>query len=69
VEIITMAEVTTPQTDTPKDAQAIGEDRIRMRAYELYQKRKGEAGDAESDWYQAEAEIAAETTAKAGTPK
>jgi hypothetical protein len=39
---------------------AIGEDRIRIRAYELYQKRGEETGDAEGDWYRAEAELRAE---------
>lgn len=41
----------------PPASEAGGIDRIRDRAYELYQKRGGAPGDAESDWYQAEAEI------------
>jgi hypothetical protein len=37
--------------------QSAGEDRIRVRAYELYQKRNGGPGDADDDWYRAEAEL------------
>lgn len=33
------------------------EQRIRIRAYELYEERHGEPGDPVSDWLQAEAEI------------
>jgi hypothetical protein len=44
----------TSQAATRPDAV---EERIRNRAYELYEKRNGEAGDAESDWYRAETEI------------
>lgn len=32
-------------------------DRIRLRAYEIYQARNGAPGDAESDWAQAEREL------------
>jgi hypothetical protein len=45
-------EVPVPQT-TPVSI----EERIRNRAYELYQSRGGAPGDPESDWYQAEAEV------------
>lgn len=45
-----------PATQTPA-SDAAGIDRIRARAYELYEKRGGAPGDPESDWYQAEAEI------------
>ena len=44
-------------TQKPTVQQASGEDGIRIRAYELYEKRKGGPGDAESDWYRAEAEL------------
>lgn len=44
-------------TETKTQTTTIGEDRIRVRAYELYQKRSGAPGDAESDWYRAEAEL------------
>ncbi len=33
------------------------EDRIRARAYELFQHRNGQNGSPESDWCQAEAEV------------
>ena len=39
------------------NSQAAIEERIRIRAYELYEKRNGEGGDPESDWYRAETEI------------
>ncbi|NUQ52985.1 MAG: DUF2934 domain-containing protein [Phycisphaerales bacterium] len=32
-------------------------DRIRLRAYEIYQARNGGPGDAQSDWAQAEREL------------
>lgn len=32
-------------------------DRIRVRAYEIYQARSGAPGDDKSDWCQAEAEL------------
>lgn len=38
------------------------EEKIRQRAYQLYEQRNGEEGDPESDWYQAEAEILAPKT-------
>ena len=33
------------------------EERIRMRAYELYEQRNGAPGDPDDDWYRAESEI------------
>lgn len=36
------------------------EERIRARAYELFQHRNGQNGSPESDWCQAEAEVRAE---------
>jgi DUF2934 family protein len=33
------------------------EERIRIRAYELFEARKGAPSDPVADWYQAEAEI------------
>jgi DUF2934 family protein len=33
------------------------EERIRVRAYELFEARKGAPSDPVADWYQAEAEI------------
>lgn len=40
------------------------QDRIRLRAYEIYEARNGAPGDAEGDWYQAEAEIVGKQVAK-----
>ena len=43
-------EIQTEQTTPP-------EDRIRIRAYELFEQRNREPGHAEEDWFRAEAEI------------
>lgn len=43
--------------DAPEAGQGSMEERIRIRAYELYQSRGGEEGDPDADWYQAEAEL------------
>ncbi|MCA1733278.1 MAG: DUF2934 domain-containing protein [Acidobacteria bacterium] len=47
-----------PAAETPKPQHALSEERIRVRAYELYEKRQGSPGDAETDWFHAEAEFA-----------
>jgi hypothetical protein len=36
---------------------ALNEEAIRRRAYELYESRHGQPGDALGDWYQAENEL------------
>ena len=43
--------------DNVRPRQVGGEEQIRRRAYELYQKRQGNPGDADGDWYRAEAEL------------
>lgn len=43
--------------DVVAPSQGSIEEKIRVRAYQLYESRGGAPGDAESDWYQAEAEI------------
>jgi len=43
--------------DKSRPRQLVGEEQIRLRAYELYQKREGNHGDPESDWFRAEAEL------------
>jgi hypothetical protein len=52
-----VAEPQTVATDAPATQQPVDDQRIRVRAYELYEKRSGVDGDAESDWYSAEAEL------------
>lgn len=56
-----MTETATPlvteETATPATTQPLEVERIRVRAYELYEKRNGGSGDAQSDWYRAEIEI------------
>ena len=44
------------QTELPASELALQE-RIRMRAYELYEQRNGAPGDPDDDWFRAEAEI------------
>ena len=51
------------QTDQPHE---VAEERIRLRAYELFLERSGAAGDAVSDWVRAESEI---REAKSEAPK
>lgn len=46
-----------PKQDVVPASQESIEEKIRNRAYELYESRAGAPGDPESDWYQAEAEI------------
>ena len=53
-------ETTAPTTGAPNDIQ----EQIRLRAYELYEKRGSEDGHELEDWLQAEAE-AAKSTEKA----
>ena len=51
------------ETETPQSQirPLLTEERIRIRAYELYEKRQGNhPGDAETDWYQAVAELESE---------
>ena len=59
-------ETVTETTPAASPQNTGNEDRIRTRAYELYEKRNGAPGDAESDWYRAVAELkdAATETAK-----
>ena len=52
-----MDEPQTAATDSQVTQPPLDDQRIRVRAYELYEKRNGGAGDAESDWYTAEAEL------------
>ncbi len=54
-----------PETPPPIAGRKVGEetiieitpDRIRLRAYEIYQARNGAPGDALADWVQAEHEL------------
>ena len=48
------------QQSRPAEVQLpLNEDRIRSRAYEIYQRRGGLAGTETDDWLQAEAELKA----------
>jgi len=51
----------TPAAESSKTEPSVMEARIRIRAYELFEARKGQSGDAESDWFRAEAEITGKT--------
>ena len=73
----TEAEASTKVTKTAKNgskptvAQVVSEvasaphleERIRIRAYELYLQRSGQGGSPEQDWFQAAAEIYGESVA------
>ena len=52
--------------DNVRPRQVVGEEQIRRRAYELYEKRQGNPGDAEGDWYRAEAELREDTGQRQG---
>ena len=56
-----MARKATPTRSSAQEnvrpPQVVGEEQVRRRAYELYQKRQGGPGDADGDWYRAEAEL------------
>lgn len=52
----------TEETARRQQPQQSSEERIRNRAYQLYEQRGGSGGDAESDWLRAETEIDTETT-------
>lgn len=65
----TAVETAITRTEKPSNSEEITsppqqstEERIRIRAYELYQQRGDEGGDAERDWYQAENEIVTEVS-------
>src|SRR5689334_7010927 len=49
---------------TPHDAASL-EEKIRLRAYELYEQRAGSEGSAFDDWLRAEAEIKRQIAATA----
>jgi hypothetical protein len=51
----------TPAAVSSKTGPPVMEERIRIRAYELFEARMGQSGDAESDWFRAEAEIIEKT--------
>lgn len=55
-------EPTTAEATRKEGTPPLSEDRIRIRAYELFEKRSGAPGDAESDWYRAEAELKSGST-------
>jgi DUF2934 family protein len=59
------------QADQPNDAQKtsaggpVREEKIRIRAYELYLERNCEPGHADDDWLRAESEIVGGTITRA----
>ena len=66
-----MTESTVVQADQPNEAQTtslegpVREEKIRIRAYELYLERNCEAGHADDDWFRAESEIVGGTITQA----
>jgi hypothetical protein len=58
--VVSRAEVREMQQAEPEHVRALSpelEERIRARAYELFEQRGGEHGRAEEDWLRAEQEI------------
>jgi hypothetical protein len=41
---------------TPSDPAESGQEKVRRRAYELYEERRKQEGNAEADWLEAEAQ-------------
>lgn len=56
----------TPPAQGPADEST--EDRIRERAYEIYQARNGAAGDQLEDWLVAEREVRSRAPTQRGAP-
>jgi len=59
-----MSDLRTPKTAGSSTSEHVWkllsdlvERKIRLRAYELYESRRGASGSAEQDWLQAEAEV------------
>lgn len=61
MEAPTESTISTPRTKNGKSGNASAdfdlEAAIRTRAYELYEKRGRQDGQAQNDWFQAEAEL------------
>jgi hypothetical protein len=65
IQVVKMAATTAAKPKKTKEvamAQPV-EEKIRMRAYELYLQRHGQGGSPEQDWFQAAAEIYGESVA------
>ncbi|MBX9738026.1 MAG: DUF2934 domain-containing protein [Phycisphaerales bacterium] len=63
-----MPEASKPKASAPTADVSVRQpsaEHIRARAYEISQARNGEAGNATSDWCQAETELSAASTIKA----
>lgn len=53
-------ETTSPELAQGSQASPVLEEKIRVRAYELYLQRGGTGGSPEQDWLQAKSEISGE---------
>ena len=51
------AEARIPSTMATVTTMIMSDEQVRARAYELYLERSGDSGNAEEDWYRAEAEL------------
>lgn len=60
-----MKKVASPSTVTPTIDPHTREDRIRVRAYELFEERGREEGHDWEDWFRAEQEITGRKTSSA----
>jgi hypothetical protein len=65
IQIVKAAAKTASKTKKTKEValETPVEEKIRMRAYELYLERQGQGGSPEQDWFQAAAEIYGESVA------
>jgi Protein of unknown function (DUF2934) len=65
IQIVKAAAKTTSKTNKTKEValETPVEEKIRLRAYELYLERQGQGGSPEQDWFQAASEIYGESVA------
>ncbi|MGA9567183.1 MAG: DUF2934 domain-containing protein [Candidatus Korobacteraceae bacterium] len=65
IQIVKAAAKTASKPNKTKELtlEMPAEDKIRIRAYELYLQRQGQGGSPEQDWFQAAAEIYGESVA------
>jgi Protein of unknown function (DUF2934) len=65
IQIVKAAAKTAPKAKKTKEValETPVEEKIRIRAYELYLERQGQGGSPEQDWFQAAAEIYGESVA------
>jgi Protein of unknown function (DUF2934) len=65
IQVVKAAAKTAPKSKKTRELalELPVEEKIRMRAYELYLQRQGQGGSPEQDWFQAAAEIYGQSVA------